>query len=408
MIALRPQRAIDDLRELQRRTADAGGARRVAWTPDWLEARALLRERLDALGLAPEQDEAGNLWTYLPGESDEIVALGSHLDAVPGGGWLDGALGVMAGLELLRAYVEAGAAPRRTLALVDFADEEGSRFGRSLLGSSAVSGTLDAAAEAGLTDAEGRRLDAVLAGYGVDLGEALRAAARRERLVAYLELHIEQGPVLEQRGVAAAAVSGTTGIERHTVTIRGRQGHAGATPMALRRDPMMAAAEALVGIERAALEAGGMATVGLLKADPGIVTAVPGVVELGLDVRHADADRLAALLAAATAEIRRAAARRGCEAEVQPHWSVPPTRFDARLVELARAACAQAGGDDELVISGPGHDAVEMARVVPTAMVFAPSRGGLSHTVDEDTSEADLRIAIEAFALLAQEVLGGE
>ena len=205
-------RVIADLRELDRRTGGADGAQRLCWGEGWRAARSLLGDLLAELGLEAERDEAGNLWASLAGEDGPGVAVGSHLDSVPNGGWLDGALGVMAALGVLRAGAAEGVAPPRTLTLVDWADEEGARFGRSLFGSSAFSGTLAVDELRRLRDADGRSIAEVLSENGVELGEAARAAGRRGEVAAYLELHIEQGPILEAEGLRAAAVGGCVGI----------------------------------------------------------------------------------------------------------------------------------------------------------------------------------------------------
>jgi hydantoinase/carbamoylase family amidase len=386
---VRPRRAIADLRELARLTGGPEGARRVCWTPEWELARAFLRERLAEIeGVSVEQDEAGNLWASLPGELEEAIAFGSHTDSVPNGGWLDGALGVMAALELLRAAAEAGR-PRHTLTLVDFADEEGARFGRSLFGSSAVAGTLDPEAVKDLTDADGRAIAEVLREHGVELAQAPAAATRREGLVAYLELHIEQGPVLESEGVAVAAVTGTFGDERHRFTFTGQASHAGTTPMEMRRDAGLAAARLALAVERIAKDHGGVGTTGVLRLEPGIPTAVPGKAELTVDLRHAEAGPLAAMLDA----VREAAG----DAEESEIWRIEPIPFDERLV----AAVLEAAGSGRKLASGALHDAAEMARHVPTAMMFTSSTNGLSHAPGEDTPEEHLEQAIAAFGRLA-------
>ncbi len=242
--AIDPARVIADLRELAQRTSDEGGAQRLCWGPGWRRAREYLGELLAELGLEPETDEAGNVWARLEGRDPAApaLALGSHLDSVPGGGWLDGALGVMAALGVLRAWA-GGEPPPVPLVLVDWADEEGARFGRSLFGSSAFAGTLEPAEVAGLRDADGRPLADVLAEDGVELAQAPQCAARREGLGAYLELHIEQGPVMEAQGLRAAAVTGCAGVERLRLEFRGQAAHAGTTPMGARRDAMLAAAD---------------------------------------------------------------------------------------------------------------------------------------------------------------------
>ena len=286
-----PAEVIADLRELARRTSDEAGAQRLCWTDRWGAARAFLTERLGEIGVQPEQDEAGNLWARLEGGSADApaLALGSHLDSVPDGGWLDGALGVMAALGVLRAHARTGEPPARPLLLVDWADEEGARFGRSLFGSSAFAGTLDPAAVRDLRDADGLDLESVVAEHGVELDRATEAGRRREGIGAYLELHIEQGPRMEAAGTRAAAVSGCVGVERHRFEFGGQASHAGTTPMDLRRDAGLAAAAAALTIERIPGVEGGVATTGELRLRPGIPTAIAGEAVLTVDLRHTDA-----------------------------------------------------------------------------------------------------------------------
>ena len=398
-------RVLADLRELHRRTGGPGGAQRLAWTEGWTSARAFLIELLSELGVDAQRDEAGNLWAWLDGTDERAVALGSHLDSVPSGGWLDGALGVFTGLGVIRAWVHAGRRPPRSLALVDWADEEGARFGHSLFGSSAFAGTLDVEAAGELRDREGKRLSDVLSSHGVDLAEALDAGHHRGRLGAYLELHIEQGPVLERAGLPVAAVSGCVGIERHRLRFIGQTGHSGTTPMDVRRDAGLAAAATALEIERIAVHQAGTATTGALTLRPGIATAVPGEAELVADLRHADATRLQAMLSATVDAARAAAWERGCELRAERIWGIEPVDFDPALVALASEACASVGGSEIVLRSGALHDAAEVARLLPVAMVFAPSIAGISHAREEDTAEADLRVAIDAFGRLCQRVL---
>jgi len=393
-------RVIEDLRELARRTSDPAGAQRLCWGEGWRAARAFLAEVLAEIGLEHETDEAGNAWAYLEGNgADEpAVALGSHLDSVPDGGWLDGALGVMAGVGVLRAWTESDRRPPRTLALVDFADEEGARFGRSLVGSSAVAGTLDPAELADLKDAEGRPATAVLAENGVDLAAAPRAGARLEQLGSYLELHIEQGPTLDDSGAGLAAVRGCIGIERHSYTFHGEVAHAGTTPMNRRHDAGLAAAKSALAIERVASATGGkgVATTGQLRFRPGIITAVAGVAELGVDLRHPDAAGLKRVLDDTRQVVAAAANERGCTFCEDVVWSIAPTHFDDALVAQASEL---AGG--KVMTSGALHDGAEIARRIPVAMLFVPSIGGISHASGEDTAAADLQRGIEALAELA-------
>jgi hydantoinase/carbamoylase family amidase len=399
--AIDAERVIADLRELQRRTGDDRGAQRLCWDEGWRQARAFLGELLAELDLEPEVDEAGNAWVYLPGEREPALAVGSHLDSVPNGGWLDGALGVMGGLGVLRAWVGAGEKPPKALALVDWADEEGARFGRSLFGSSCAAETFDPEELATARDAEGQRAPGVLAENGVNLESVLDSSSRLERIDSYLELHIEQGPVLEAEGIRAAAVSGCVGVERHRLRFRGRASHAGTTPMDVRHDAGLAAATTSIRVEEIARSEGGVGTVGAIELDPGIATAVPGVASMLVDLRHSDTEALARMLEAVRNGAVESAERRGCELEEEPVWAIEPIAFDEGLVALARDACESVTGTGYELPSGALHDAASMAPRVPTAMVFSPSIGGVSHSREEDTSEEDLATAIEAFGALA-------
>jgi N-carbamoyl-L-amino-acid hydrolase len=395
------ERVIADLRELQRRTGDANGAQRLCWGDGWRRARELLGELLGELGLEYQVDEAGNTWTYLEGESEPALAVGSHLDSVPNGGWLDGALGVMGALGVLRAWAGAERKPPRTIALVDWADEEGARFGRSLFGSSSAAGTFDPAELANARDADGRRAPGVLAENGVELEHVLQCRSRLERIGSYLELHIEQGPVLEAEGVRAAAVTGCTGVERVRFVISGQVAHAGTTPMDARHDPGLAAAATALRVEEIARTEGGVGTVGGMTFEPGIPTAVPGEVSMLVDLRHREADALARMLESAREAVRASATERGCEVAEEPIWRIEPISFDPELVGLAREACEQVTGNAYELSSGALHDAASMAPHVPTAMIFSPSISGISHAPEEDTAEPDLAAAIESFGALA-------
>ncbi len=398
-------RVIADLRELGRRTGDEHGAQRLCWSDGWRAARAFLAELLDELGLAYELDDAGNAWAVLSGATEPPLAIGSHLDSVPGGGWLDGALGVMAGVGVLRTWSAVGEPPPRSLVLVDWADEEGARFGVSLFGSSAFAGTLSSSVRS-RRDADGNDIAEVLRASGVDLGAALGASSSRRALAGYLELHIEQGPVLEAEGLGAAAVQGCVGIERHRVVFAGQAAHAGTTPMDRRADAGLAAADTALRVEAIGRDAGGMATTGALTLRPGIPTAVAGEAELLVDLRHANAGELAAMLDAAMGAAREAAAARDCAVTSERIWGIAPTGFDPQLVELAAATIAEATGAERRITSGALHDAAEVTRVAPAAMIFVPSIGGISHAKEEDTSEGDLARGIQAFGALANRALG--
>jgi len=401
---------ITHLRELAARTSDAQGAQRVAWGPVWREARRWQDEVLAADGLRAEIDAAGNRWITVPGTSPDTVVIGGHLDSVPNGGWLDGALGVLAGIEALRRHKDA--TPPVTLAVVDFADEEGARFGRSLLGSSGASGSLGPDSVRGLVDRQGVRLVDALAENGVDLDrmvEARRALdARRPR--AYLELHIEQGPVLESLDRSTGVVIGTFGVERHVLRFVGQAAHSGSTPIAMRRDAFLAAAETALACREIARRlstpaAGVVCTVGTVAVEPAIVTAIPGVCEISLDQRAIDAATLAQALADARAAAAQAAAENGVTVDWRRVWRIDPFHFDERLVGLCADAVQEVTGHTPRLPSGPLHDSVEMGRVMPAVMMFARSTNGLSHCKEEDTPERDLEASIEAFLRLVDKTV---
>jgi hydantoinase/carbamoylase family amidase len=389
-------RVLEDLRELARLTGGPDGARRVCWTDEWTTAREFLRSRLDELPVDVTVDAAGNLWAGMAGEGEGFVIVGSHTDSVPAGGWLDGALGIFTAVEALRTQAEKGTPPVG-LRLVDWADEEGARFGRSLFGSSCCAGTLDPDEVRDLRDRDGERLEDVVARYDVDLERARESGAELRGARAYLEIHIEQGPVLESRGEPAATVLGTCGVERHAAVFTGETAHAGATPMNLRRDTFMATAQAALAIREIGVRHDGVCTVGAATSEPGVVTAVPGRTEMLLDQRHLDPEVLAAMLSEARAACDQAAANHGCEVELKHIWSIQPIPFDDRLIAFARRAVQDAGGKDTAIPSGPLHDAAEMARLMPTVMIFSSSSPPVSHTKEEDTPEADLRVAIDAY-----------
>ena len=398
--AIAADRVIADLRELARRTSGDAGAQRLCWGDGWRTARDFLGELLAEIGLEPEIDEAGNAWAYLTGEAEPALAVGSHVDSVPNGGWLDGALGVMGALGVLRAWAGEEARPPRTLAFVDWADEEGARFGRSLFGSSAAAGTFDPAELASARDADGHRAPGVLAENGVDLERVLESRSRLERLGAYLELHIEQGPVLEAEGISAAAVSGCVGVERLRFEIRGRVSHAGTTPMDARHDAGLAAAATALRVEEIAVAEGGVGTVGEIGFEPGIPTAVPGRASMVVDLRNRGVDALGRMLEATREAVATCAAARSCQVSEEPVWSIEPIEFDPELVALAREACEGVTGTAYELPSGALHDAASMAPHLPTVMVFSPSIAGISHAPEEDTAEPDLRAAIETFGAL--------
>jgi hydantoinase/carbamoylase family amidase len=402
---LDPARTVAELRELQELTGNSDGAQRVCWTEIWARARARLGEQLAALPVDVETDEAGNLWATLVGDSEQAVLIGGHLDSVSNGGWLDGCLNVLAGLEVLR-HIAGDGRPAATVRLVDWADEEGFRFGRSLFGSSAASGSLDPADFRSLRDSDGLLLPDVLSGYGVELDRALDAGAQLANAAAYLELHIEQGPVLERLGLPLAVVLGTYGVQRHIVRFRGQRAHAGATPMDMRRDPVAAAARFVLEGRRIAGEAGSVTTVGTVSSPGGIVTAVAPVCELSFDQRHLDDASLRAMVAEAKEASERIAAEEGVAVEWAVQWRIEARQFHPKLIDFAEAAIVETVGSAHRMPSGALHDAAEVAKAgIPTVMVFVQSLRGLSHTREEDTRPEDLEASVEALDRLAAKTI---
>ena len=398
------RRVLDDLRELAAMTSDHDGAQRVAWGPVWRRARAWFAEKAGALGWRPELDAAGNAWFTVAGQSTRSVVLGSHLDSVPNGGWLDGALGMLAALEALR--VHGSTPPPVTLRLVDWADEEG-RFGLSLLGSSAAAGQIDLAAARAASDRSGVRLVDALAENGLVVDD-LPNARRHVQLLdgrAYLELHIEQGPVLASLNAPAGVVVGTFGVERHLLRFTGQAAHAGSTPLHLRRDAFLAAAETALACRAAArrLVAEGtpaVCTTGFVSAHPNIATAIPGVCEISIDQRSMNPQALAAMVADARAAADRCAATNHVGVEWRRLWGIEPRAFDPGLVSLCEDAVREETGQAPRLPSGPVHDATEVMALMPAAMMFAASPNGLSHCKEEDTPEPILEEAIRAYVRL--------
>ena len=403
-----PKNMLRNLDELRSLTADEMGAQRVAWTPTWLKARAWFEEKLKDLPVERHYDAAGNHWVTLQGASDKTLVLGSHLDSVPNGGWLDGCLGVLAGLEVLTSLSkEYEGKPPCTVRLVDWADEEGARFGRSLFGSSAFAGTHTVQADRGRTDRDGTTLEAALRSCGVEVERIGDAARERKNIAAYLELHIEQGPILEKLGKPLAVVQGTKGVERWAITFHGQEAHSGSTPMEARRDALAAAAKLALEIRPIARKhPQSVATMGSLKTFPGIVTAVVGRCEATLDMRDLDAGVLAGMLREARDASERFAKEEHCSVEWSKIWSIEPIPFHPELIELCEQAVVETAGVSERLPSGPLHDAAEVSRAgIPTVMMFVQSLNGLSHNRAENTDSAHLEQAIVAFNLLAEKAL---
>jgi hydantoinase/carbamoylase family amidase len=405
---LDPARTVAELKELRELTGDEDGAQRVAWTDTWVQAQEWMASKLEGTGARMEFDEARNQWWTLPGRSERELVIGGHLDSVPNGGWLDGALNVVAGSEVFRRFAEEGE-PAVTVRLVSWADEEGARFGRSLFGSSAAAGSMrDQDELASLVDRDGVSLPDAIGAHGVDLGRATDSRSQLANAAAYLELHIEQGPVLESLDLPLGAVLGTFGVERHRVVWRGQAAHAGSTPMDQRRDALAGAAKLALALREIAASVGdgAVCTSGGVVCRPGIVTSVVETAEQLLDQRHLDASKLAAMLADAKSRSEQFAREEDLEVEFERLWNIEPILFDEQLIGFADEAIREVAGDSHRLPSGPLHDAAEVSRAgVPTVMVFVQSLRGLSHTKLEDTKEEHLELAVQALDRLASKTI---
>jgi N-carbamoyl-L-amino-acid hydrolase len=406
-MTLSPARTIAELEELRAFSADENGAQRIAFTPMWRRVREWLRARLAELPVEVHTDAAGNLWATLRGESERELLIGGHMDSVPNGGWLDGCLNVLAGLEILRRIAaQYDGRPPVTVRLVDWADEEGARFGKSLFGSSACSGALDMDEARALVDRDGIALPAALAECGIDFERVKESGSELKNAAAYLELHIEQGPVLLDLDLPLGVVLGTCGVERHAITFRGQAAHSGSTPMNRRKDAFLAAAKMAPEIYRIAGRHGGVCTIGSCKTEPGIVTSVVADCRITLDQRHLDPAALAAMHAEAREASERFAHEGDVTVEWERIWHIEPIPFHLALIEFCDEAIRETCGVSHRLPSGPLHDAAEVSRAgVPTVMMFTQSLHGISHNKIEDTKKEHLEQAVVAFDKLASQTM---
>jgi N-carbamoyl-L-amino-acid hydrolase len=397
---------IQDLQELAIQTSDEKGAQRVAWTPVWDKAEEWFKTKMIAEGAEISVDSAHNIWAKFSGESEEAIIIGSHLDSVPNGGWLDGALGVVAGMGIGKRYGMHGVKPKKTIYIVCWADEEGARFGQSCMGSAAVSGTFTAEQAKCLKDNEGIEFQEALQPY--QLKAENFSMARREFLAkpiqAYLELHIEQAPVLENAGKSVACVYGVAGCYRQYITFKGQQAHSG-SPITMRQDAFLAAAEASLAFRDIGIRHQAYCTVGKVTVHPDVVTIFPGLCTISLDQRAIEGDVLEQIVIEAKQAAEQAAKDNKVTVSFETIWQTPPTIFDKSLKALCQKAVTEETGEDTTMYSGPLHDAVEISKVVPSIMMFAMSVKGLSHCMEEDTPIPVLKQAIRAFLRLTDHVL---
>jgi hydantoinase/carbamoylase family amidase len=405
---LNPKRTVAELKELRSLTGDDNGAQRVAFTPTWLKAREFLRRCVADLPLEIHNDAAGNTWFTLRGDSEQALLIGGHIDSVPNGGWLDGCLNVFAGVEILRRInAQYHGKPPVTVRLVDWADEEGARFGKSLFGSSACSGNLDMDEARGLVDKQGIKLPAALKNVSIDFERVKDSGKELKNAAAYIELHIEQGPVLLDLDLPLGAVLGTFGVERHAITFHGQAAHSGSTPMNRRKDAFLAAAKIAAEIYRIAERSrNGVCTIGSCTTKPGIVTSVVEECRITLDQRHLDAQKLATMFAEAKAASERFAQEGNVKVSWERLWQIAPRPFNNDLITLCDESIRETCGKSHRLPSGPLHDAAEVAAAgVPTVMMFVQSLHGISHNKIEDTKEDHLELCVTAFDKLAEKAM---
>jgi len=398
----RLERSIEELGRIG--ATERGGLSRLALTDDDRRARDLMVRWMRDAGLRVGVDRMGNIFGERPGTGGPPVMIGSHIDSVPTGGRYDGQLGVLCGLETIRALDDAGVRTRHPVMLVIFTNEEGARFQPAMLASGVMAGKIALEDAYNARDRDGRRLVDELERIGYLGPEPCVPRPMR----AYLELHIEQGPVLEEAGLAVGVVEGIVAISWSRLTIHGVQDHAGPTPMRVRHDALVAAAEVVTAVRRIATTIGGdlVTTVGHLAVQPDIVNAIPGSVALSIDMRDPRSETLDRAREMVDAAVAAACAREGVRYELEHYWRVPYTPFAPEVVDAVERAAGAAGAGYRRMISGAGHDAQYMAAIAPAGMIFVPSRGGRSHCEEEFTAMDDIEQGATTLLLAALDLAG--
>jgi beta-ureidopropionase / N-carbamoyl-L-amino-acid hydrolase len=368
-----------------------GGCNRQALSDADMAGRQLLSQWAEAAGCRVRTDAAGNLFARRPGREDSLPAVmtGSHLDTQPTGGKFDGVYGVLAGLEVIESLNDHDIATVHPIELSVWCNEEGSRFPMAMMGSAVWSGRLALDTAHGLTDRAGISVRHELQRAGVPVGEPLT----RQAVKASFEVHIEQGPVLEQKAKTIGIVTGVQHMSRHEVVVEGQEAHAGPTPMDMRRDPIRVLADVLPALYAAAQQHGRDArlTFGFIETLPGSPNTVPGRLRFTADIRHPDARQYAGLREEMNRLVRAALDRHGLRGDIRCVWEAPGVSFDPACVAAVRGATAALGFDALEMVSGAGHDSCNVSAVVPTAMVFVPCAGGLSHNEAESALPGDLQ-----------------
>jgi allantoate deiminase len=403
-----PSSVMASLDELAKLGADPqDGVTRVAWSAELFAAYAWVGDRMRELGLEVEVDEAGNLIGRWEVGSGAPIVVGSHLDTVPSGGRLDGVLGVAAAVHAIALLQRDGFEPPRPIWIVAFMDEEGTRFNAALFGSRAFAGQ-ELAGIGDRADHAGTTLRDAMAHQGYSIAR-IADAERIGEIGGYLELHIEQGPVLEAEGVQIGVVTSIVGLRGYRVRLRGQANHAGTTPMHMRRDAFIGAARIAVELRDVARRRDDMTSnVGKIAVAPGGANVVPGIADFTIDVRAPTAEGVAELEAVVRETVSRIAGEEGLEFELEPTYLLEPLELDPTLVAAVERAAAEEGATSRRMPSGAGHDAMVIGRQVPAAMIFVPSRGGISHSPEEYSSPSEVELGMRVLAATLRQSLRAE
>ena len=369
---------------------DLGGCNRQALTDEDFAGRALFTRWAQHAGCTVRVDPIGNIFARRRGRDDSlpVVLTGSHLDTQPTGGKFDGIYGVLAGLEVVESLNDRSMSTAHPIEVAVWCNEEGCRFPAAMMGSAVWSGRMPLDSAYDLKDRDGRTVREELARGGVNLSAPLS----RQAVKAAFEVHIEQGPVLEQRSKNIGVVTGVQHMSRHEVLVLGQEAHAGPTPMDMRRDPVRALADVLPAIYAAAARRGPLArlTVAVIETRPSSANTVPGVLKFFVDVRHPDETQYESLREEVESVVEAALARHGLEGHIRCVWQAAGVIFDPVCVSAVREAASELGCNAMEIVSGAGHDSVHVASVVPASMIFVPCAGGLSHNEAESATQADL------------------
>jgi N-carbamoyl-L-amino-acid hydrolase len=406
-------RVMAELDDLARASdAEPPAVTRILYTDADILGRHLIKELCAEAGLVVREDPIGNTFARWEGSRPDLPAVGtgSHIDAIPHSGRFDGTVGVLGGLEAIRALRRCGFHPQRSIELLMFTSEEPTRFGIGCLGSRALCGALKAETMAALRDAEGRSLDEIRhnAGFTGDLADVRLPHGYYS---AFVELHIEQGPILEREGRPIGIVTAIAAPSAMRVTWQGEGGHAGAVLMPGRKDALCAAAEAVLAVEAAARSVGGadsVATTGVCRVHPGAINSIPDRVTLEIDIRDIDLDTRDRVVAEVRRTIDEIAASRGVRALVEPLNADPPAAMADIVVDAIGASCADLGLSGRPMISRAYHDSLFMARVAPTGMIFIPCKGGISHRPEESSEPEEIARGIEVLALTLARLAGAK